>query len=291
MRKYGFLILVVLINIAAVSAEAYYENGLPAYPDKNPPNSYMESIYGWYNHAVMARLTAYDGHSGIAALSYRIDGSLPDVSYTASAELNLTTEGLHRIEYSSMDNAGNTEVPKRSLVKLDLTAPEISVTSPDSRTYLHSDIIALDFSGTDALSGIFSISGKINGAPVARLQEFDMLTLAPGIYEFKVIALDNAGNTGFSKVNFTVISSIDSLMAINNRAILEGWVSDADTAGSLSQKLIFTKEMIEAGQKEKANNLLKSYINEIASMRDRTLSGHAADILTNEAAYVYILNF
>ncbi len=285
MRKYGVFLLVVLINIVAASAEAY-TNGF----DKSPPESYMESVYGWYDHEVTARLEADDAFSGIAALSYMIDGSHPAVSYTGSTELRLRTEGVHWIEYSSMDNAGNTEKPKISLVKIDFTAPELSIVSPAQRSYLHSDIIVLDFSGTDALSGIFSITGKIDWAPVARSQEFDMLTLTPGFHEFEAIAIDNAGNIRTSKVNFTVISNIDSLIALNDRAIRNGWVYGADTANSLMQKLALAKQKIEAGQNEYGNSILKSYMSEIDSQRGKNITEHGYDILTNEAAFVYIFN-
>lgn len=291
MKKKGILFFAVLFNITAASAVVAYAGGTDNPDlDKSPPDSYMESIYGWHDHAVTARLTADDALSGIAVLSYMMDGSSPEVSYTGNAELLVSTEGIHRIEYSSLDNAGNIEQPKMSLVKLDLTAPEISIISPGQRSYLHSDIIAIDFSGTDALSGIFSITGNIKGTPVTGSRKFDMLNLIPGVHEFESIAVDNAGNTRSSSVNFTVVVNIDSLGALNNRAITSGWIGDTETAGSLSQKLTLARQMIDSGQKELANNMIKSYMTEIESKRGKTVTEYGADILTKEAAYMYIFN-
>jgi len=286
----GILLLLVLINIAAASAEVKGGNGAYLNFDKDPPNSYIESNYGWYDHEVTARLTAYDLLSGIAAVSYVIDGSMPEVSYIETVEIKLSTEGIHKIEYFSMDNAGNTEQIKTSLVKLDLTAPEISVISPASRVYLHTDIITLDFSSTDTLSGIFFSEGKINRAPVLNSQEFDMFSLSPGFHEIEILALDNAGNFGFSKVNFTVISNIESLIALNDRAYRNNWITSEETATSLARKLTLARKNIEADQKEKANNIIKSYMNEIATQNGKTITVEGAALLTTEAAYVYISN-
>lgn len=273
MRKYRVLLLVLLINIAAASAEVY-----------------MESNYGWHDHEVIARIKVYNANSGIAAISYTIDGSMPFVSYTDEVDIRLNNEGVHTIEYSSIDKEGNSDFIKTSLVKLDLTAPDISIISPEPRVYLHSDIIRVDFSGTDALSGLFSIAARINGAPVTTSQEFDMLSLRPGVNVFRAAAQDNAGNFGLSTFNFTVISNMDSLTALNQRAIRNRWITDIATAERLTNILIIADENLKAGQKEKANNILKNYINEIEMKRGKTITENGADILITEASYAYISN-
>jgi hypothetical protein len=286
----GILLLLVLINIAAASTEVKDGKGVYLNFDKNPPHSYIESNYGWYDHEVIVKLTAHDSLSGIAAVSYVIDGSMPVVSYTESVEIKLSTQGIHKIEYFSMDNAGNTEQIKISQVKLDLTAPEISVISPGPRVYLHSDIIALDFSSTDKLSGIYFSEGKINRVLVINSQEFDMLSLSPGFHEFEVLALDNAGNYGFSKLNFTVTSNIESLIALNDRAYRNNWITSEITATSLARKLTLARKNIETKQKVKANNIIKSYMNEIVTQTGKTITVEGASILMKEAGYAYISN-
>ena len=122
-------------------------------------------------------------------------------------------------------------------------------------------------------------------------QEFDMLSLPPGYHEIEALAMDNAGNINVSKVNFTVISNIDSLTSLNDRAVRNGWITSEETAGILTQKLGLARNKIEAGQKEEANDIIKSYISEINIQRGKTITGYGADILTAEAAYVYISLF
>jgi hypothetical protein len=220
-----------------------------------------------------------------------IDDNLLNVSYSPESDIRFDTEGVHRIEYFSMDNAGNTEQIKISQVKLDFNAPVVNISAPESVAYLHSDIIVINFSAHDSLSGIFSTTASINGIPVTESQKFDMLNLLPGKYEFKVAANDNALNTGISTLNFTVISNIYSLIALNQKGIDNGWITDPETDDSLATKLVLAREDIEAGRKEEANNIIKSYLNEVEAKRGNIITEHGADILITEAAYVYISTF
>lgn len=278
MRRTGIFLIVVLISIAAASAEL----------DKSPPRSYIESMYGWYDRGVNVKLAAQDDLSGIISVSYMIDGTLLDVSYSPETDIRFDTEGVHRIEYFAMDCAGNAEQAKTSLVKLDFTAPVIDVPAHGSGTYLHSDIIRLDYSARDPLSGIFSLTASINGTPVTASQEFDMLNLRPGNYEFNIAAQDNAGNVGTSSINFTVAANIYSLMDLNDRAVVNKWIIHKGTAESLTRMLAIAEQEFEAGQNEKANDIIKSYVNEIERQRERTITGYGADLLITEASYAYI---
>ncbi len=275
--------MVFVLNITLVSGEVYV--------DKTPPHSYIESMSGWNDNGVTLKLKAQDELSGISAVSYMIDGSLLNVSYSPEIYVHFGTEGVHRIEYFAMDGAGNAEQAKISQVKLDFTMPVITIEVPASRTYLHSDIIILNFSADDSLSGILSLTASINGTPVTPSQEFDMQRLRPGVHEFRAVALDNAGNPGWSTQSFTVVTNIYSLMALNNRAIINGWISDRETADSLTRKLDLAGQKLEEGQNEKANNIIKSYINEIDAKRGNAITGYGADILMTEALYVYISLF
>lgn len=262
-----------------------------AYIDRTPPSSYLGTGDGWYGTPVTVIITASDALSGVASISYMVDSSLPYVSYSAFAGINLSTEGIHTIEYSSADNANNAEQVKNAAVKLDFTAPALSVGSPGAGNYLHSDIIVLNFSGTDGLSGVSSLNATIDGIQVENAQVFDMLGLPAGSHVFSVRASDAAGNAASGSVSFRVISNIDSLAGLTGRAVGEGWISSGDTAGSLMSKLASAKQKIEAGQKEKASNMIKAYINEVEAQTGKNITPEGARILTTEAAYAYITNF
>lgn len=259
--------------------------------DKTPPLSYFEPGDKWYRTAITANITASDDLSDVASIFYTIDGSLPYVSYSTFASINLSTEGIHTIEYSSMDNANNAEHVKNAFVKLDFTPPVVSIGRPASGNYLHSDITVLNFSGTDGLSGITFLKAAIDGIRVENAQKFDMLSLPAGDHKFSVQASDAAGNTAAGSVSFRVVSNIDSMIGLTERALREGWITSEDTARSLTSKLNSAKQKIMAGQKEKANNIIKAYIIEVEAHAGKTITPEGARILTTEAAYAYITNF
>jgi hypothetical protein len=212
------------------------------------------------------------------------------VSYSPQTEIALGAEGIHKVEYFSMDNSGNVEQIKSSFIKLDLTKPEIFIRIPASQNYLHSNRITIDYQGQDKLSGILFLSASIDGTPVRNFQEIDMSGLSVGSHEFMVTASDVAGNFANRKIIFNVVSNIESLIALNNRAQENHWITDSGTARSLGEKLNFAKQALDAGQKEKANKIVASYIHEIDSHTANGITAEGAHILTTEAAYVYLSN-
>ncbi|WP_165822685.1 OmpL47-type beta-barrel domain-containing protein [Paenibacillus montanisoli] len=112
---------------------------------------------GWYKNDVTVTLKAYDEESGIQATEYRING---ESWATYTAPIVLSKDGVHQIEYRSMDNAGNTEASQEVVVKLDKTAPVVnaSVDQPvlsvpnHKMVPIHATVVA-----TDSLAGVDSI--------------------------------------------------------------------------------------------------------------------------------------
>ena len=75
---------------------------------------------GWYNTTVQVTLTATDNESGVNATYYQINQS-GWVRYSGPFSL---TEGNVTLTYYSIDNAGNAEVWKSSIVHIDTSPPE-----------------------------------------------------------------------------------------------------------------------------------------------------------------------
>lgn len=112
---------------------------------------------GWYTGPVMATLIAtdIDGPSDVASTTYNIDGG-PVLAYAGS--FVISGDGIHTIQFGSMDQAGNTETPRPSqTIKIDATPPSISCVSnpstlwpPDGKT------VSVMVSGTisDSTSGV-----------------------------------------------------------------------------------------------------------------------------------------
>ncbi len=86
----------------------------------NPPEPDGEN--GWYVHSVTVTLNATDDDSGINITYYIIDHG-PWQTYIEP--FILSEDGVHLIEYFSIDNAGNQEEVKSAIINIDKTKPEI----------------------------------------------------------------------------------------------------------------------------------------------------------------------
>jgi hypothetical protein len=122
--------------------------------DKTAPNTDASAVDTWNNVDVTVNLTGNDAMSGVAATHYRID----DGSTQGGTQVSLSTEGVHRLEYWSVDRAGNTESHKTVSVRIDKTSPTIThKLAPDANTNgWFKDDVSVTFTCDDSLSGIKS---------------------------------------------------------------------------------------------------------------------------------------
>jgi hypothetical protein len=114
---------------------------------------------GWYRSAVTVTLGASDNCSGVARTEFSTDGGATWEPYTGN--LALLSDGIKSIHYRSVDNAGNVEAAQSLTIKIDQTAPTISLSTdpavvwpPNGKTVLI-DIVG---AGTDAGSGLTEVS-------------------------------------------------------------------------------------------------------------------------------------
>jgi PKD repeat protein len=129
---------------------------LAVLPDNVSPVTVNDYDGLWHIADFIITLTATDHESGVAETYYRInDGPVKVVS--VDGQPLITTEGVNNtLEYWSVDNAGNEELPHKILtgIKLDKTAPTSSITINDDATYTTTTSVTLTLSATDATSGI-----------------------------------------------------------------------------------------------------------------------------------------
>jgi hypothetical protein len=91
--------------------------------DRTAPTTTATSAPDWTNTNVTITLSASDALSGVAATHFTVDGGPTQTG----ASVLLTTEGVHTLQFWSVDNAGNTESAHTATVKIDKTAPSITV--------------------------------------------------------------------------------------------------------------------------------------------------------------------
>ena len=172
-------------------------------PSTTATTSALPNGAGWNNANVDVVLTAQDnnGGSGVTNITYSASGAQSIASTTVNAAttpLTITAEGQTTITYYASDVAGNHESPKTIVIKIDKTAPTISVTSPTAGSYLLNQPATVDFGCTDNLSGVASCTGSSpNGSALD--------TASIGAKSVTVSTTDVAGNTSLpTVVNYTV---------------------------------------------------------------------------------------
>lgn len=99
---------------------------------------------GWYTSAVRATLTTIDSESGVASLTYALDGATTSTT-SARAVVPISGEGSHMLSYFAGDIAGNTAIATTSVISIDTTLPEV-------RLGFSTSTAMLSVNGVDATS-------------------------------------------------------------------------------------------------------------------------------------------
>jgi peptidoglycan/xylan/chitin deacetylase (PgdA/CDA1 family) len=134
----------------------------PPPSDTTPPTSSISCngvscSTSWYRSAVSVALSATDeqGGSGVTATRYTTDGSDPTVSSPAYAG-PFTVATTTTVKFRSWDAAGNIEAMKSQLIRVDVTQPDVALTSPTDGS-LVKGLISVTATAADADSGIAKV--------------------------------------------------------------------------------------------------------------------------------------
>lgn len=160
----------------------------------------------WNNANVTVTLAATDndGGSGVRDITVGTTGAQSTATATVpgdSTTVTVMTEGVTTITYFATDNAGNQEAPQTASVRLDRTAPSISVDHVQDGAMVTNSTtptIAID----DALSGVDTTRTLItlDGQPFAS----GTAVTSTGSHTLQVHAVDVAGNEVTRTVQFQV---------------------------------------------------------------------------------------
>lgn len=125
--------------------------------DKTPPNTkiyttWTKGTMDWYGSDVLVSLSADDAGSGTSAIYYKLD----DGEYAEyDKPFVISKEGLTKLMYYSVDQAGNREVAHEHTFTIDKTPPTIHATrtSPNINGW-NNDAVMVQFTCDDDSSGI-----------------------------------------------------------------------------------------------------------------------------------------
>ncbi|MDF2902977.1 MAG: hypothetical protein K0S25_615 [Bacillus sp. (in: firmicutes)] len=161
--------------------------------DKTAPATTSNVPSDWSKEAVKVELSATDDLSGVAKTFYSVNGS----EFVEGTTVTVNEEGINKVSFYSVDNAGNIEETKTVEVKIDKTAPVVSWNLADEYA-LGTELPS--YTANDALSGIATETVKVNGQEVSGPIKLDQ----PGTYNIVLTVTDKAGLTATYEKTFVI---------------------------------------------------------------------------------------
>jgi hypothetical protein len=155
-------------------------------------------------------LSAVDNSSGVAHTYYRVDSG-PNMEYIS--EVTLSDNGVHSVEYWSVDNAGNVEQPKSVTARVDNSGPSLLVSNGP---FLEGSS-TLNYMAVDAGSGVSGPCEVLVGG-VRWLSGSPVVLTAPGVTIVSITASDNVGNVTTSDYSVTVMPQLAPVTSISGLA-------------------------------------------------------------------------
>ena len=172
--------------------------------DTTPPSTTDDAPGQARDADVTVTLTPRDLLSGVASTHYRLDGGAWRVGASVLVPTSLG-DGAHRVEYYSVDAAGNQETTRSCTVTIDTTVPVVDTTPPvtivsGADDLWHSEAVVLTLSADDGDgTGVDRTEYMIDGAATWTLGT-QVTVLAPadhswdGEHSVQFRSRDRAGN-------------------------------------------------------------------------------------------------
>jgi len=196
--------------------------------------------------------------------------------------------GTTTVTFRTCDAACNRATATTTVTVVDSTRPTVTVTSPQARNYLHSEVVSISFSATATGSGLApgSPAAALDGVAVGNGQSVALSTLALGPHTLVVSAVDMAGKTASRSITFQVIATVGSLMTTVNGFVTDGRINDSSAANGLLAKLNDAQDAIDKGKNNVAVNKLREFIDQVNGRAGRSIAADAAQLLVADAQYV-----
>jgi 2',3'-cyclic-nucleotide 2'-phosphodiesterase (5'-nucleotidase family) len=167
----------------------------------------------------------------------------------------------------------------------DVDAPVITINAPQATSYLHPDLLTLDFTAVDVgPAGLKKVWADLDGVSVTNGQVIDLYTLALGSHTLTVYAVDKAGNAATPvTVTFNVTATIQSLKSGVTRLYNEGKIDAADVYQGLMDKLVAAEKSKKV---DTTINILNAFINQVQAQSGKHITEDAANLLIADAYWV-----
>lgn len=173
--------------------------------DKTAPVTQSDAPDQWLKDDAVIHVTATDHASGTAKTYYSIDGS----AYKEGTSFTISKEGITTVSFYTVDQAGNAEEAKTIEVKIDKTAPVVSMNL--SEEYALGASLDLVYKAEDTTSGVSVETLTFNGQTYENGD--DVKLSQPGTYTASVTVTDAAG--WITTVEKTIVVYIPASIDVN----------------------------------------------------------------------------
>ncbi|MCM3787418.1 Ig-like domain repeat protein [Domibacillus indicus] len=198
--------------------------------DRTAPVTQSDASDQWLKEDATIHLTATDHASGAAKTYYSIAGS----AYKEGTSFSISKEGITTVSFYTVDQAGNAEEANTIEVKIDKTAPVVSMNL--SEEYALGASLDLAYKAEDTTSGVSVETLTFNGRTY---ENGDDVTLGqPGTYTASVTVTDEAGWT--TTVEKTIVVYIPASIDVNPGVIKQN-------TGVITVQVTVPKEFNPAG--------------------------------------------
>ncbi|XVQ83421.1 PQQ-dependent sugar dehydrogenase [Microbispora siamensis] len=255
--------------------------------DKTPPTvtatlnpAQPNGENGWYTGNVSMTVTATDNGT-VSSRQYSINGGATWLS--ANNAVTFSTEGATEVRYRATDSGGNIGQGTVT-VKIDKTAPALTLSGVESGDHGDSTSITPVFSATDATSGVASVTAAIGDLQVKSGEALPLWKLPLGENELVVTAKDKAGHTTKKTATFTVTTSFEDLGALVATFKSTGSVT-ADGAKELGKELDKAVKEANKNKKDSKDKAIKAmeHFAKVARDKKKVPDAAARDALVRDA--------
>ncbi len=146
---------------------------------------------GWYTASIGFTLAVTDALSQGNTAYYRLDGG----SWQAGASFQVTTNGIHQVDYFGQDAAGNRSPTGSLQVKVDTLAPATAylIEGTQSQSGWYTSPLTIRLIPTDGGSGVAGTFYRLDEGAWQLGSQFSLAV--DGVYSLFFYSIDIAGNT------------------------------------------------------------------------------------------------
>lgn len=222
--------------------------------DRTPPvtNAHLAGVKGrldYYISPVQVHFESGDDASGVAETYYRLDGA--NWQLWEGAALALDSEGIHVLEYYSVDAAGNREPTQTMTIKVDLNAPTCTLWVTPDYLAKSTETVSICWACEDGASGsgIAGHTVQYRKSSCGEWQDWllDTVTtcdarsnLTPNYFHyFRVRAEDNAGHVSEWSAPGRDFVYVEGLInPAFDACRWDPWVPTSDEEGRLTVRIV-----------------------------------------------------